>query len=191
MRRSFLILLFSIGVMFLSGCGGAKPTPEVQDMFDQKATMYTQKNMHYNFGRWGLKEVDGTNYQSGILIPVNSKVQLEAINAKQLSFIYKGQKIILRNIPKYTGMSISELAKDYFAPKKVNLSKFTRLERKAIKNGNVVRGMRKKAVLISLGTPPVHRTPSIESDTWTYWKNKWATFRVNFRKGRVSSVVGR
>ena len=39
----------------------------------------------------------------------------------------------------------------------------------AIKDGTLVEGMSKRAVLISYGYPPEHRTPSLEGDAWTYW----------------------
>jgi hypothetical protein len=46
-------------------------------------------------------------------------------------------------------------------------------------------------VLMSLGYPPTHRTPSLEAWAWTYWYNRWVTYQVNFgADGRVTSVVG-
>jgi len=42
----------------------------------------------------------------------------------------------------------------------------------AIKQGKVVVGMSKKAVLVSYGRPAEHRTPDLKSDRWRYWMNK-------------------
>ncbi len=39
-----------------------------------------------------------------------------------------------------------------------------------IRNGTIQQGMSKEAVLVSWGYPPLHQTPSIESDQWFYWK---------------------
>jgi len=50
----------------------------------------------------------------------------------------------------------------------------------AIKRGRVVNGMSKKAVLVAYGYPPEHRTSSLESNTWIYWRNQFGTFRVCF-----------
>jgi len=179
-----LIAIVGLGVFF-TGCGGAKLSPEVQKKFDNKAKLYTTRNMHYNIARGGVKIVETTNYQVGILLPVNSQVTMQEIEKNQITFLYKGQEILLRNKPKYTGVGIDEIAKQYFSTKKVNLNKFTKKERKAIKTAQVVPGMSKKAVLISLGTPPAHVTPSTEMDQWKYWRTRWRTFLINFQDGKA------
>jgi len=179
----FLTAMIGLGLL-LSGCGAAKLSPEVQKRFDNNATMYTTRNMHYNFYR-SKKIVDTTNYQVGTLIPINSKVKMKAVNAKQIVFLYKNQEIILRNIAKYSHADINQIAKRYFSMHKVNLNKFTAKERKAIHSAQVVSGMRKDAVIVSLGTPPAHVTPTLKMDQWKYWKNRWSTFLVNFKNGKT------
>ncbi len=168
----------------LSGCGGLKLSPEVENVFSNKTTMYTQQNMHYNISR-GAKIVDATNYQVGILIPANSKVTMEEINAKQVIFNYKGNKIILRNIPKYTGIDMLALFTRSFAEKKVDISLFTEAEQKEIRLAQITNNMSKKAVLISLGVPPAHVTPTTEMNRWKYWRTRFTTFVVNFKNGKV------
>jgi hypothetical protein len=56
----------------------------------------------------------------------------------------------------------------------------------AIKEGTVVPGMSKRAVLIAYGYPPEHRTRSLDSDAWTYWMTTVAQKVVRFdADGRV------
>ncbi len=184
-RLGVLIIGISLS-FFIVGCGAAKLTPEVAKTFQNKAKMYTQFNMHYNISR-GHNIIDTTNYQVGFLIPVNSEVTMEDVNTKQLTFLLNGKKIILRDIKKYSGLDISTIASKYFSTRKVNLSKFTANERKAIQVASVVPGMSKNSVLVSLGIPPQHRTPTLKMNTWTYWKNRWATFIVSFKNGKVIS----
>jgi hypothetical protein len=50
----------------------------------------------------------------------------------------------------------------------------------AIKNGAILDGMSKDAVLICYGPPPEHATPSLDSKIWTYWKNKKNTEKITF-----------
>lgn len=185
MKRHLIMLVMSLGLSFLvSGCGAAKLSPAVAKTFDEKATMHTTRNMHYNLYR-DKKIVDTTNYQVGILIPVNSEVIMHSVNAKQIVFLYNGNEIILRNIPKYSGLVISEVAQRYFSTTKVNMSKFTKDEQNAISTASLVKGMSKDAVLVSLGTPPAHQTPTLESDSWKFWKDRWTTFLVTFKNGKV------
>jgi len=51
--------------------------------------------------------------------------------------------------------------------------------------------MTRDQVLLSLGYPPTHRTPSLSGPEWTYWYNRWITFKVVFDdKGVVSNLIG-
>lgn len=48
----------------------------------------------------------------------------------------------------------------------------TSREIKAIKQGVIIEGMSKRAVLISYGMPPEHKTPNLSSNVWIYFLNK-------------------
>ena len=58
----------------------------------------------------------------------------------------------------------------------------------AIEHAQVVPGMTRDEVLMSIGYPPAHRTPSLESPAWTYWQNAVDTFVVSFDGNKVSQV---
>jgi hypothetical protein len=188
MKKHLIMLIALVGItLVISGCGGAKLAPDVEAMFDSEAPMYTTSNIHYNVGHKGVMLADTLNPQVGILIPVNSEVTMESINRKQIIFMYGANKVILKNNPKYTGADISTIAKRYFSPTKVDLTKFSKAEQKAIRSGLVENGMSKAAVLVSLGTPPAYETPTLEMDTWKFWKSRFSSFLVTFKDGKVIS----
>jgi len=216
MRRlsKWTSLVLALVVIGLSGCGGAKLTPEVQKAFETNKEVYTQQNMYILVGKYGHRYVDATNYAIGTLIPVNSKVAFKDINAKQFSFVYQGQTIILKNIPKYTGLNISQLADRYFNVNKVDVNKFTKTEKAVIakpqgalipahvrRNGpfgfsqtggygvfEIKEGMSKAAVLVARGYPPIHATSSTEANTWKFWETRFETIFVNFENNKVTTV---
>jgi len=222
MKNTLRVLSATLAALILSfglvGCGGASLSPKVQDAFNNKREMYTQRNMFISkYDRYGQKFVETTNYGNGVMIPVNTKVRFKDVNSKQMSFTYKGNLVMLRNIPKYSGTNVEEMINRYFGPKKVNLSKFTRLEKDAIlskkettipggvhvspfgvhKSGpvtslsasKIVVGMSKEAVLVSRGYPPVHATSSLKSDKWKYWETKFNTRIVEFKNDKVSNII--
>ena len=43
-------------------------------------------------------------------------------------------------------------------------------------------------VLMSVGYPPAHRTPSLSQPDWTYWRNRYRTFVVYFEGDKVIRV---
>ena len=55
-------------------------------------------------------------------------------------------------------------------------------EIRAIKEGIIVDGMNKNAVLVAYGYPPEHRTGSLYANRWIYWRNKFATVAICFDK---------
>ena len=60
--------------------------------------------------------------------------------------------------------------------------------RRLIEEATVEPGMTKNEVVMALGYPPVHRTPSLSAPMWTYWANRWATFEVYFDGDKVARV---
>ena len=63
----------------------------------------------------------------------------------------------------------------------VDLSNFSDGERELIHEGKVELGMSKEAVILSRGYPPKHRTMSLNSDTWRYWKNRFDSRNFIFK----------
>ncbi|QFR50188.1 hypothetical protein FJR48_10785 [Sulfurimonas lithotrophica] len=193
LRATSAALAIGILGFALTGCGGAKLSPKIQQSFDKKEEMYTQRNMFISsLGRYGQRMLETTNYGNGEVIPVNTKVKFKDVNSKQMSFTYNGKLVILRNIPKYSNTTVEGMINRYFGPKKVNLSNFTSSERSAIKNASSKRievGMSKDAVLVSRGFPPSHVTPDIKSNTWKFWETRYNTILVEFKNNKVSKIV--
>ena len=185
----------AVGLGFaISGCGGGSVSPAHQEAVAQKQTMTVQRNFWWGPGRWpGMKVSYTTNYKMGPMIPVNAKVTLEAINKNQVSFQYNGNLVILRNMPQHSNTTMDQMMDRYFGTKNVDLSKFTKLERDNIKKGTIAVGMSKDAVLIARGYPPSHKTPSLDADTWQYWKFQAGytsdTILVHFKNGKVSGFT--
>jgi outer membrane protein assembly factor BamE (lipoprotein component of BamABCDE complex) len=51
--------------------------------------------------------------------------------------------------------------------------------------------MTRDEVLMSLGHPPTHYTPTLQMNLWTYWHGRFGTYKVVFnRDGFVSQIVG-
>ncbi len=177
----FLLVIFS-----LVACKKTLKPEELPGHISVANSYYTQFVIRYEKGTHAT-----TNYRRGASIPVNTKVKLLDITAKtiKLEVENSAQPLIIKNIPKHTGKDIYQTFDDLFAKKKINLYNFNSLERRNIKNGTVAKGMRKKAVKVAIGYPPITETMNLDADTWVYWSARFNKFNVNFRNGKVSSVV--
>ena len=132
-----------------------------------------------------------TNYRRGTSIPVNTKVRLLEITSKTINVELEdlAMPLLIKNVEKHTGDDVFQAFDKLFANKKRSLAGFNSLERKHIEDGTVAKGMRKDAVIVAIGYPPITETFSLDVNTWVYWSGRFNKFNVNFKNDKVSSIV--
>ena len=139
------------------------------------------------------KKIFSTNYHKSIMLKVGEKFNIIDLAGKDIIFSDKnGVEYAIIHHTKYSPISLAELFDRYFSKTSVMapggaFTKFTKEEQKNIRNGRIVKGMSKDAVLMSYGYPPGHATPTLENDHWTYWENRWASKIATFEKGKLVS----
>lgn len=154
-----------------------KPKTSQEKLYTQFSLMY-EKNVHRT-----------TNYRKGVLLPVNSEVLLLKKTGKSIVVALEGgQQLTIENIENYSGENIDGIFARTLSAQKVDLTPFSEMERNAIAAGEVKVGMSKKAVIVAIGYPPKHKTPSLQSNQWRYWRNRFGTFVVHFENDRVSEI---
>ena len=72
---------------------------------------------------------------------------------------------------------------------KEKIAQLSEIDQEGIKDGVVKKGMTKEGVVYAVGYPPTHKTPTLDSDQWIYWKNRFGKMRVQFTDGKVSRVI--
>ena len=74
---------------------------------------------------------------------------------------------------------------------KARIAKYPEKVRSAIRDGKVILGMTREQVIIAVGYPPTHRTPSLDSSVWNLWASRTGRYEVHFNgKGNVEKLVG-
>lgn len=148
-------------------------------------TYYTQFVIRYEKGVHQT-----TNYRRGASLPVNTPVKLLNISGKTIDVEINdtAQKLEIKNVNKHTGDDVYQAFDKLFAKTRVDLSKFTSLERANIDKGEVAKGMSKDAVIVAIGYPPITETASLDVDRWVYWSGRFNRFVVHFKNGKVSQV---
>lgn len=149
--------------------------------------VYTLVNLHPDEQRHRLYSV---NYQQSGLIPRCSKVKIESVSKRKMTFRlldgdreydYVFHDTLRDPIPKH-------LDKVFGKKCDRNLEGMSEEDRRGIRAGSVLPGMTKRGVTLAIGYPPEHGTPSLDSDIWTYWKNRFAKMTVSFTNGKVTGV---
>jgi hypothetical protein len=151
----------------------APPPPETK-----KDIRYALVNVHALEGK-----ISWVNYLKGPMIPIGTKIEVVEIDDDEIEFknADSGEEYTFENEQKVSGMATEKLFERFFS--KSEEAKLVSLDpkmQKKVKAAEITQGMTKEAVLMALGPPPPHKTPSLDSSTWTYWKSRLATMKVTF-----------
>lgn len=128
------------------------------------------------------------------IVPVNTEVEAyieRSGRGRHLAFINRsnGDKIYMEVSERNVGMTINEYLALITAPEPISLKNFSDEDLKGIQSGKAYIGMSKDAVRIALGYPAPHRTASLESAQWVYWKDRFRNFSIMFSSdGKVASI---
>lgn len=148
-------------------------------------TFYTRHTFKYEKRRYKT-----TNYLKGTLVPINSKAKLLKYNRHTLVMLLvdSGEKIRIQNVKKFSRAGIDAVFQRMFSPEEADVEKYGRKTAKKIRLGVVDVGMTKRQVLMALGFPPGHETPSLDMDQWKYWKNRFNTMLITFDEDKVINI---
>jgi len=174
-------------VVFVAACKTAAPPGLLQEY--QGRSLMTCCNIHYE-----TDEVNDANYFVGTTIPAGTPVQVQGMTGSSITFTANGKKLTLVHSYGRDQESIQQYVNKILVPDdpKARLAAFPHAAQQAIHDGRVEKGMTREQVIMSLGYPPTHRTASTTSNEWTYWYNRWVTYKVQFDdRGVVSNVIGR
>jgi hypothetical protein len=147
-------------------------------------------NLHYE----KLKTSD-LNPTVGTLVPFGTKVTIIQVRKDQVEFQPVGHPTI--TLDYHWGRKtqpfetyLQEIFVDEDPHAKLRRAKVPAKRINAIDEGRVEVGMTRDQVLMAIGYPPAHETPSLQSREWRYWRTRWDGYSVFFDDNdRVMRVV--
>lgn len=174
----------------IATCNSLVAVAQEKGGFKEGATMVTKVNLHPDQKR---KVLYALNYQLPSLIPMCSTVKIEDISKKEIEFVFEGKTYtyVWDKHTKKAGQSLEENFKQYFGTScdKAKVASLSQADQNGIKSGKPMVGMTKDGILFTMGRPPIHATPSLDSNTWMYWSNKWTRRAIDFDdKGVVTQI---
>jgi hypothetical protein len=181
------LVLLATAWLTVSCHRGAPPSPALQQLEGQN--LYTCCNLHYE-----KADINDANYWIGKLLPAGTPVRIDKVSGDAVTFSASDVKLTLTHEYGTKEEPLEQyLAKVLVAnDPKPRIAAYPTAVRQAIESAKVERGMTREQVLLSLGYPATHRTPSLQGKLWTYWYNRWVTYQVAFDDaGKVSDVIGR
>ncbi len=148
-------------------------------------TVYTKYNVHYRTVGADTAEAHYTGWFAVCteMLPPNTAVEVQASNRPGAAFalvVPNGPTIHYLLESRHMGMNAKEFLLQVTSAEPVALGRLSALDRQGVSQGVALKGMSKEGVLTALGYPSRHRTPSLENNTWYYWRNRFAFFAVEF-----------
>lgn len=183
--RLFILFFLILFIVIFAGSS----TGFASDKF-----VYLKYNIHAQQHRNAYKAsyANWTNPGRGYtLFPVNTEVKVGKWGGwrgrEGFSLTTRdGKKILVEYNSKNMGMSLQGYINLITSPKPVSLEGLSEKDLEGIRLGRALVGMTKKGVMMALGYPAAHRTPSLEDNIWVYWKNRFTTKEVIFgQDGKV------
>ncbi len=154
-------------------------------------------------------KMSSVNYNKGTLIPAGTEVGYIAVEGPRsmsykknkdfdpyIEFSSKDDKTLFKITwqskyhPKKT---IKDYANLMFTNKPFELltEGFNTKELEAIKNGSIVEGMSKRAVIVTVGIPPGHYTKSLDDNSWFHWISRFQKREICFDANEKSILCSK
>ena len=189
-RIGFITFSLLLTIMITAGCRSTSPKASHTSI---ENPLFLQNNIHAQAGSRDTKAsyANWTDPGAGhIIIPVNTPVVFgryrRGLTIKNLN---DGKAIYFEYNSKNMGMSAEQYISLITSSQKVNLNALSEIDQKGINSGKALVGMSKKGVRIALGYPAVHRTLSLENNSWIYWRNRFRTKVIEFdTEGNVKEI---
>jgi len=186
----FLLLLFTFVVSLnIAHAFDEDEEGSTTSSVKEGQALYTQTNIWYEKPMKIL-----ILFHAGAILPVGTKVTIEDMSSKALVFTREDGMKFRIYTRKYYNLTGEEMAKLLFGSKNPmakggKFHKFSKMERKQIKQGQIKKGMSREAVIMAYGYPPTHVNPSLKQDTWQLWVTRWNKLRVTFANDKVSHIL--
>jgi hypothetical protein len=187
MKAKWLLVLWLGLIVVTCSCQSSKTSA-------QKANdeLYTRYNLHFvsERGKNKASYANWTEWPGHDMLPYNSKVQVRSSSRKiTIVDLNTNRDITMEFSAKRMLMSAKEYVAMITSPTPVTYEGLSDVDLQGIQAGQAMTGMSKQGVMIALGYPAKHRTPSTDENAWTYWKGRYDSYVVGFdNSGKVVST---
>ena len=149
---------------------------------------FLMTNLHPD-GHRRIVSVNYTSPRGGTLLPLCTPVTIERIQTKRITFRVDTTGLrYTYTLHRSSRSPIDAHVQRYFGTQCPDLRTMSPEDQAGVQNGQVYQGMTKQGVIMAIGYPPEHKTPTLDGDVWRYWASSINTFEVYFTDGVVTGI---
>jgi hypothetical protein len=187
--RSSLSVLAAAATTLLVGCEtmpGQSASTTATAAAPALPSGYTCCNLHYE-NDW----ISDANWSSMPMIPAGASIKVLDYGRYRIMTEIDGRKMRLgldygrqQPLEEWAGKIV--VSED---PRR-KIAAWPAPVRDAVRAGKVAIGMSREQVIVAIGYPPMHQTPSLDSPRWKYWHTGFGSYLVVWdTAGRVKDVI--
>jgi hypothetical protein len=147
---------------------------------------YTCCNLHFS-GDWA----SDLNYSADTRIPAGTPIKIVDYGRWRLITEVGGKKLRIGLDYGRRQETLAQYARKLTVDKdlRFRLAAFPAIVQDAIRAAKVLPGMSKEQVVMAVGFPARHETPSVDAASWKFWHTSRIPYTVHFdERGRVKDV---
>lgn len=180
-----LILLICLAA--LTACKTAETHQGGEAKSAYLRTGYACCNLHYN-NDW----ISDSNFAQLPFIPAGTPINLKSIGDYRAYIEVDGKTMRLGHdygrVQETTEQWVNKIVA--LSDPKLKIAKFSPTVRNAIARGQLVKGMTKEQVIMSVGFPQTDHTPRLDAPIWRYWWSSFGPYYVHWSGNVVSKIDG-
>lgn len=172
--------------LLLAGCAANSDAGRSQ-MGGAVRTGYTCCNLHYN-GDW----ISDSNLGQLPFVPAGTPITVRSISGYRAYADIGGQPMRLGLDYGRAYETTEQWIKKIVVvddPKK-RIATFSPAVQRAIEAGQLMYGMTKEQVIISVGYPQSDETPRLDAQYWRYWWSTFGPYSVHWANNKIKKIDG-
>jgi hypothetical protein len=149
---------------------------------------YTCCNLHYDRDR-----ISDVNWTHAPMIPAGAPIRVLGYLPNEAQVEIDGRPFVIAHEYGRKQESVEQFMRKIVVPAspRPKIEGWPEPVRKAVQNGTVINGMTREQVIVSVGYPPTHRTPSLDANLWQHWQSRAGRFEVYWgADGKVERTNG-
>jgi len=147
---------------------------------------YTCCNLHYDKD-W----ISDANWSSLAMLPAGAAIKTTGYGRYRIMAEIDGRKMRF-GLDYGRQQSLPDWARKLIVQQdpRPKIAAWSAPVRNAIRDGKVTIGMTKEQVLVAVGYPPMHQTPSLDALQWKYWHTSFGSYLLVWDgSGRLKDVL--
>ncbi|MEM9067251.1 MAG: hypothetical protein AAGE52_02055, partial [Myxococcota bacterium] len=147
-------------LLVVLGCGGGSYVVETPDNLVLQTNLRADaRGIMSSVQRWSATRV----------VPVCTPVRILRVSRREIRFEDQAGNRYRYILHRSTRLPVEEHINRYFGQGCPNTQQMSAVDQQGIQTGQALPGMTKTGVVLALGYPPEHRTPTLDGPVWTYW----------------------